>query len=147
MTPPVVLPAPGPAPTALGPAGMGRGAHRPGRGARLGARARALRKQAFERHFRRLLGRAREIELGQQVPLRLLAGRVDPKLAQLFDHLSLLVGRAETALYEGPALGLLGPVARGVEGLLGDGAVRVVLRVALSHAGGDRREISVTPAA
>jgi tRNA threonylcarbamoyladenosine biosynthesis protein TsaE len=36
---------------------------------------------------------------------------------------------------------------RAVEGLLGDDAVRVALRVALSHAGGDRREISLTPAA
>ena len=36
---------------------------------------------------------------------------------------------------------------RAVEGLLGDDALRVVLRVALSHAGGDRREISLTPAA
>ena len=36
---------------------------------------------------------------------------------------------------------------RAVEALLGDDAVRVVLRVALSHAGGDRREIELTPVA
>jgi tRNA threonylcarbamoyladenosine biosynthesis protein TsaE len=36
---------------------------------------------------------------------------------------------------------------RAVEGLLGDDAVRMVLRVKLSHAGGDRREIEITPAA
>lgn len=36
---------------------------------------------------------------------------------------------------------------RAVEGLLGEDAVRVVLRVAISHAGGDRREIALSPAA
>lgn len=36
---------------------------------------------------------------------------------------------------------------RAAEGLLGDDAVRVVLRVTLSHAGGDRREVLLEPAA
>ncbi len=36
---------------------------------------------------------------------------------------------------------------RAVDRLLGEDAVRVVLRVTLAHAGGDRRELSLTPAA
>jgi tRNA threonylcarbamoyladenosine biosynthesis protein TsaE len=36
---------------------------------------------------------------------------------------------------------------RALEGLLGDDELRVVLRVAISHAGGDRREIELSPAA